>query len=329
LNMKAIIVLAFVAVAIGASIEVRDQFREFVRTYQKKYDSVEEFERRFQIFQDNLDIIERQNSLSVSAKYGVTKFADLSTSEFASKYLGYHASGEIKNKEPKIDIPEHYKLPASFDWRDKGAVTPVYNQEQCGSCWAFSATEAVESQWFLTKGQLISLSPQQIVDCDTGNGDYGCEGGDTTTAYKYVIGAGGMETWTNYPYTAEDGTCAFSKSKIAASIQDWTYITSNDNETQMQIGLVNSGPLSICVDASSWQFYVEGVVGPLCGDSLDHCVMITGFGNYTDVFGSYQVWNVRNSWGSDWGYDGYLYVERGGNYCGIADEVTIPLVNKP
>jgi len=173
---------------------------------------------------------------------------------------------------------------------------------------------------------LYSLSPQQIVDCDIGNGDEGCNGGDTPTAYEYVIKAGGMETWNNYPYTGEDDTCNFTKSEVVVTIKNYTYITTDKNETEMQIGLVQRGPLSICVDAASWQFYVSGVVGDLCGDSLDHCVMITGFTNYSDVFGTYQVWTVRNSWGEDWGMDGYLYVERGGDYCGIADEVTIPLV---
>jgi len=138
--------------------------------------------------------------------------------------------------------------------------------------------------------------------------------------------AGGMETEDNYPYTGEDGTCQFNSKDVVSHIANWTYITTNKNETQMQAGLLAKGPLSICVDAESWQFYVEGVVGPLCGDDLDHCVMITGFSEYSDVFGTYQVWNVRNSWGADWGMDGYLYVERNYDYCGIADEVTIPLV---
>jgi len=324
--MKSCITFVFLVV-LASAVASRDQFRDFVSKYGKKYEDRNEFENRFKIFEENLKTIQQQNRLSTSAKYGITKFADLSKDEFSSKYLGYKPSTTHQKKEIKVKINDNLKLPSSFDWRDKGAVTPVYNQEQCGSCWAFSACEAIESQWFLTKGSLISLSPQQIVDCDNGDGDYGCEGGDTTTAYKYVINAGGLETWQNYPYTAEDGTCEFQKSKIVSSIKDWTYITTNNNETQMQVGLIASGPLSICVDASSWQFYVGGVVGPLCGDSLDHCVMITGFGNFTDIFGTYNVWNVRNSWGEDFGYSGYLYVEMGGNYCGISDEVTIPLVN--
>jgi len=218
-------------------------------------------------------------------------------------------------------------LPNSFDWRDKGAVTDVYDQGQCGSCWAFSATEAIESAWFLGGNKLVSLSPQQIVDCDQGRGDEGCDGGDTPTAYEYVISAGGMDTLDSYPYTAEDDTCAFKTQNIAAKISNWTYITQNKNETQMQVGLISSGPLSICVDAASWQFYFGGVITDLCGTDLDHCVLITGYQNsYQSTFGTYDIWLIRNSWGADWGESGYIYVERGYDLCGVGDEVTVPLL---
>jgi len=227
---------------------------------------------------------------------------------------------------PYIDFGlENLKVPESFDWRSKNAVTPTKNQGQCGSCWAFSATEAIESQWFLAGHSLISLAPQQIVDCD--KVDQGCNGGDTPTAYQYVIQAGGMETEKDYPYQAEDDKCAFEKSKVAATIKSWTYITKNKNETEMVQKLYALGPLSICVDAASWQFYVGGVIEHLCYDALDHCVMITGYNDQYDWLDrKVPVWNIRNSWGSDWGYDGYLYVERNENLCGVADEVTIPLV---
>jgi len=167
---------------------------------------------------------------------------------------------------------------------------------------------------------------QQIVDCDLGNGDEGCNGGDTPTAYAYVMKAGGLENGTVYPYTAEDDSCAFNPNDIQAKISSWNYATKDKDEVQMQEVLVAKGPLSICVDATTWQFYVGGVISSFCGDELDHCVMITGFQNYTSMFGTYPVWNVRNSWGSDWGEGGYLYVERGNDLCGIADEVTLPVV---
>jgi len=171
------------------------------------------------------------------------------------------------------------------------------------------------------------LSEQQIVDCDQGRGDEGCSGGDTVTAYQYVMAAGGLETESAYPYLGVDSTCRFNRGSVAAVIKNWGYVTQNKNETQMQVSLVAQGPLSICVDAETWQFYMGGVITEFCANSLDHCVMITGFGNANGWDGvSYPVWNIRNSWGEDWGYSGYLYVERGSDLCGVADEVTLPVV---
>jgi len=317
------------SLALGIS-EVEKTFRnDFMKKYNKIYKSSEEYTYRLSVFKENLGKAAELNVINPSARFGVTKFSDLTTEEFQQFYLMKNfvrSTPEMKN-ERKMDINYGFELPTDFDWSSKGAVTPVKNQGQCGSCWAFSATEAIESQWNLSGNPLPVLGPQQIVDCDIGNGDEGCDGGDTPTAYEYVIKAGGMETESDYPYTAEDGTCAFKSKEVVARIVNYTYVTVDKNETQMQYGLYAVGPLSVCVDAASWQFYVFGVIGDVCGDDLDHCVMVTGFSDYEDdVWGTYQVWNVRNSWGADWGMEGYLYVERGGDYCGIADEVTIPLV---
>jgi cathepsin F len=295
--------------------------------YNRKYPDRQEMLKRYQIFQENLKTIETLNSQQKTARFGINKFADLSSEEFRGKYLMPKFHGPTQPKGPKINLPTDFKLPESFDWRDKGAVTPVYDQGQCGSCWAFSATEAIESQWFLSGHSLPQLSVQQIVDCDTAGQDEGCNGGDTPTAYKYVIGTGGLESSQVYPYTAEDDPCRFNRSSVVAHISSWGYVTQNHNETEMQVGLVAKGPLSICVDAASWQFYIGGVISMLCGTDLDHCVMITGFEDYNDwPYGVYKIWLIRNSWGEDWGENGYIYVERGYDLCGVSDEVTLPIV---
>jgi len=302
-----------------------EQFTAFMAKYNKVYTAEEQVE-RLATFRDNLELVAGLNKKEGNTIYGVTKFMDLSVAEFREQYL--MPAGSIKKNKPGpyVDFHlENLQVPTAFDWRSKNAVTPTKNQGQCGSCWAFSATEAIESQWFLAGHPLESLAPQQIVDCD--KVDQGCNGGDTPTAYEYVIKAGGLEAETSYPYVAEDEACSFNPTKAVAHISGWTYITKNKNETEMVQKLYALGPLSICVDAASWQFYFGGVVEHLCYDQLDHCVMITGYNDMYDWLDrKVPIWVIRNSWGSDWGYDGYIYVERNEDLCGVGDEVTIPLV---
>jgi len=308
------------------------RFHQFVKKYHRKYESAAEESSRFEIFKQNLKNIKALNERDQgNPMHGVNKFADISPEEFQASYL----MNKGQFSRPKPNHKKEFRnlvtdVPGSFDWRSKNAVTPTKDQGMCGSCWAFSATEAIESQWFLAGNNLTSLSPQQIVDCDQGRGDEGCNGGDTVTAYQYVMAAGGMETDNSYPYVGVNDPCSFQKSLVVAKITNWTYVTTTNDENEMMVKLYNLGPLSICVDASSWQYYVGGIIEHFCPsspDDLDHCVMITGYGYREDwLFRNISIWNIRNSWGSDWGYDGYLYVERGENLCGVADEATLPIV---
>jgi len=166
---------------------------------------------------------------------------------------------------------------------------------------------------------MLPLAPQQIVDCD--NNDDGCGGGDTITAFDYIKSAGGLEPEKDYPYTAEDGTCNFKKADVYATIAGYKYATdpNNPNENIMHNNLYSWAPLSICVDASSWQNYNGGILkASQCGQSLDHCVQAVGY----DLTNNPPFWIVRNSWSSSWGENGYIRLEYGKNTCGCADEAT-------
>jgi len=292
-------------------------FQRFATRYGKTYSDLE-YGYRFNVFVENLNRASiLQSAETGSAKYGVTKFMDLTPEEFASNYLMPKELFENFKVDPAKVMQPLPNLPAasSFDWRDKGAVTHVYDQGQCGSCWAFSATETIESFHFLAGKSLVSLSPQQIVDCDTDC--YGCNGGWTQNAFNYVESAGGLDTLASYPYTAQDGDCNYRPANSGAKVDSWSYVTQNDDETQMLNAINQIGPLSICVDASSWQYYQGGVVQN-CGQQVDHCVQLTGYSTQSGI----NAWNVRNSWGTDWGNEGYIWVQRGENACDITSAVT-------
>jgi len=303
------------------------EFQQFQKTYSKSYSSQDEYDLRFEIFKKNLRIAKELDSNDPHATYGVTKFSDLTEEEFRRGFLMPKSAlastpnrmFPISDESVPVWKPTHIEdLPTSYDWTSKGVVTPVYNQQQCGGCWAFSTTENIESMWALAGNNLTSLSMQQIISCD--KTDDGCGGGNPPTAYQYVISAGGLEHYDDYPFTAKNGKCKFDKSDIAAHISNWTYVTRILDENAVQQFTYQVGPPSICVDASTWSNYKGGVISTKskCGKSLDHCVQITGWA----VESGMNVWVVRNSWGTDWGYAGYLYVEMGHDVCGIAQEVT-------
>jgi len=273
----------------------------------------------FSVFKQSLRRIEQKSARDDKTTWGVTKFSDLTPAEFKAIYLmNVTAPAAPTRSFPKSNV----KLPTSFDWSSKGAVTPVKDQGQCGSCWDFSATETIESVCFLAGYGLQTLSEQQILDCDTTDG--GCNGGWPYNAYAYIISAGGIETESDYPYTAQDGSCQFNSADIACKVASWSYVTQSQDENAIQNFVYTNSPVSVCVDAETWQDYSGGVITPSsgCGNSIDHCVQITGWSVQSGV----NAWNVRNSWGSDWGMSGFIYVQIGSDVCSIAEVVTAPCV---
>jgi len=256
---------------------------------------------------------------------GLNKFADLRGDEFARHFKGLRFDGsKMRESQPMPAVND--PLPASVDWRTKGVVTPVKDQGQCGSCWAFSAIASLEGQHALATGNLTSLSEQNIVDCSYHEGNFGCDGGWMDQAFQYVIDNKGVDTEASYPYEAEDENCSFKRKNVGATLSAYHDLLSG-NETDLQVAVATVGPVSVAIDASSWafQFYTDGVyVDDECTTYfLDHGVTAVGYDSLNGV----PYWTVKNSWGEDWGKQGYILMLRNGNnQCGIATKASYPIV---
>ncbi|CAN7940190.1 unnamed protein product, partial [Ixodes hexagonus] len=311
----------------------RSLFSIFLKAYNKTYKDNKEYESRFMIFKNNLERIALFNRLEEgTAHYGLTEFSDLSLSEFERYHLGLKKDLKEHHAEvTPIEVgPVPGPLPDLFDWRDKGAVTEVKNQGACGSCWAFSATGNIEGQWFLARKKLLSLSEQELVDCD--HVDSGCEGGYMGQAFKAVIEMGGLETESDYPYKGKDEKCEFNTTKSKVRIQ--SFVGLPQNETELAYWLMQHGPISIGINANAMQFYFGGISHPwkfLCSPkSIDHGVLLVGFGIDKRSFRRKPMpyWIVKNSWGYYWGEKGYYRVYRGDGTCGV-NQMALSAVIKP
>ncbi|KAF5199330.1 Cysteine proteinase [Thalictrum thalictroides] len=315
-------------------LNAEHHFTSFLQKYGKSYKDAEEHAYRFSVFKSNLRRAKRHQSLDPSAIHGVTQFSDLTPAEFKRNHLGLNKrlrfpSLSDANKAPLLPTND---LPDDFDWRDHGAVTDVKNQGSCGSCWSFSTTGALEGANFLATGKLVSLSEQQLVDCDhlcdptdKRSCDAGCNGGLMTTAYEYALKAGGLEREEDYPYTGTDGgQCKFDKSKIAATVSNFSVVSLD--EEQIAANLVKHGPLSVGINAVFMQTYIGGVSCPyICGKHLDHGVLLVGYGAgaYAPIrLKEKPYWIIKNSWGEHWGEKGYYKICRGHNVCGVDSMVS-------
>ncbi|XP_028765663.1 probable cysteine protease RD19B [Neltuma alba] len=306
-------------------------FSLFKDRFGRSYSSKEEHDYRFKVFKANLRRAERHQKLDPSAVHGVTQFSDLTPSEFRKKFLGLRGL-RLPADAHKAPILPTDDLPSDFDWRDHGAVTPVKNQGSCGSCWSFSTTGALEGAHFLSTGQLVSLSEQQLVDCDhecdpeePGSCDSGCNGGLMNNAFEYILKAGGVMREDDYPYIGTDrGACKFDETKIAASVANFSVVSLD--EDQIAANLVKNGPLAVAINAVYMQTYVGGVSCPyICSKRLDHGVLLVGFGSAGYARSRLKekpYWIIKNSWGEDWGENGYYKICRGRNICGVDSMVS-------
>ncbi|KAL8228088.1 hypothetical protein R6Q57_015672 [Mikania cordata] len=291
--------------------------------YDRVYDNDEEKEMRLNIFKKNVEFIESFNSnQNRSYKLAVNKFADRTKDEFEA-YVSGHKDPLMKSSfSTSFRYENASEVPYSMDWREKGAVTQVKNQGVCGSCWAFSTIAAVEGITQLTTGKLISLSEQQLIDCNRNDVSVGCKGGNKENGFEYIT-KNGINTENNYPYMATDEACIVTnEANKAARISGFEIVPAN-NETLL-LNAVSQQPVSVSIDANGdeFKYYSSGVFTGYCGTKLNHDVTVVGFGTQDGI----KYWLVKNSWGDGWGMNGYIMLQRDVNLCGVAMQATFPTV---
>ena len=311
--MKTAAALALIASASSLPLDYINNneallWKNFKESYNKKYSGVDEPKRRT-IFMENMRKGSSLEKSNPGCEFGMNIYTDLSSEEFKVYHnLNMPVEESPARKYTAADVEANVD---AVDWRTKGAVTQVKNQAQCGSCWSFSTTGGIEGQWKLAGHDLVSLSEQELVSCD--KTDAGCGGGWQYQAMQWLLDnhSGGIVTEEEYPYTSGGGSVAACKDvssmKVGATIKGYKKLAHSEDEMAVFVG--KNGPLSIALDASSFQTYTGGILSNCDGKTLDHAVLIVGYAP--------GYWIVKNSWGANWGESGYIRIARGSNQCGL------------
>ena len=324
--MKSMIIAAASAGAALALEQLEVEFMQYISKHNKSYESLEHFQERFALFMEKDAFIKEHNASNANFTLAHNQFSDMTDMERKS-VLGLRTNSPRENKAAKVLSTDD--LPASIDWRDLGAVNPIQDQGQCGSCWAFSATGSLEGAHFLASGDLLKFAESQLVDCANvrhGYINFGCNGGLSERAWNYWSTHDAILE-SDYPYVAADGDCQYdSLPHTAVETQGWENVTADDVD-QVRAAVANQ-PISIAIEADKlvFQLYSTGIFdSPKCGTTLDHAVMIVGYGseNGQDYF------ILRNSWNTTWGEEGYMRIaaEAGDGVCGMNMEAQYTAAN--
>lgn len=298
-------------------------FTKFIKKYNKKYTSYQEFLQRYKIFTKN---ILSQNK--IYKKQPITKFYDLTYKEFLSQYTFQDLSflqNLSKNIIKNTNIPTNKNVPDGFNWKKKGFIPEIRNQGSCKASWACSTISNIEAQYMIKTGRLRRLSEQLLVDCDTYN--KGCEEGFPDKALEWLIKNHGIQSIFSYKYVARKEDCKMNPEKFIkdCKVKSFTKLGNCTetfcpvNEEEMKVFLYENGPLIVMLNAKALYAYYEGVID-LSKDDCEilknnHFAVVTGYGH--DADSDLDYWIVLNSWGDDWGENGYFRIARGKGTCGI------------
>jgi cathepsin L len=343
--VQVIVSLCLLTVSVNQlnAAEADADWEAFKERYDKKYKTETEDALRKTIRLKNLVLIDKHNKEAKEGLHSYTvaenHLADWSQEEF-QKMLGLKRKPrrQVRSTSSQPAMPVYSNtvdvstLPTSVNWVESSNwVGPVMNQGQCGSCWSYSSTGAIEAQYANVSGTFVQMSEQNLIDCSTAEGNGGCNGGLIDDAFWYVQ-TYGLESLASYPDVSNitavsDYTCAYDSSKSVTSITSWRNVEEN-SELALQQAVASVGPVSVGIDASLWsfQFYKSGVYSnSLCtAAGIDHAVLTVGYGVYEDTT---DYWYIQNSWGTDWGTDGYFMLARNdGNMCGVATEASFPVI---
>lgn len=305
------------------------EFLEYTKKYGKVYNSPEEFEKRFKIWKNNFLTIKRNtpsesfgDKSSINVKFKLNEFADLSPEEFKEKYLTFdpEMTRDLETINPEDLGLDDVDAPENWDWTEFGIETPVKHQKDCGSCWAFAAAATIESQYIKNYKVNVSFSEQQLIDCDETNNK--CKGGNMKKAFIYLQSHGIMLA-DDYPFINGEGeTCNYDETKEYAKVKEWSFIPKDEED--MKKALYKFGPLAGAVNGWLLAFYDGGIYEPwfsiLCPSLINHAVVIVGYG--VDEETGKKYWKIKNSWGAEWGENGYFRLLRGEGTCGI-DQYTL------
>jgi len=334
MRLLAVVCLCLVGAAVATLTEDQNQFlfTQFLAQHGKSYGH-DEMAHRYATFKANLQRVESHNEEYTAGRQsfylGMNRFGDWTNDEYRS-YVG-RIQRPLPGIEASATIRPLLGLPAAVDWRTSGYVTPVKDQAQCGSCWAFSAVGGMEGAHMAAAGKLLSLSEQELVDC-AANGQDNCDnGGWMTDGFTWAI-QNGMESEDDYPYTAESlGKCNFDATKVVAKYSSYVNVTVG-SEPALQTASA-AGVVSVAIDAGSFwfQLYSGGVYDDSSCQSaledLDHGVTLVGYGH--DTASGKDYWWVKNSWAASWGEQGYIRMVRNkNNQCGIATCASYPIGSK-